>query len=144
VTVRPLHWLIECNEMRVWVALQAGLAGMLVSTTAALTLHSGGIGDGFVLMASTAGLIGGFIFSGWYGRQGLSGWVFSTLASFLVPVLGGAIVGTVYFPGFGTVLGALYAAASILTPPPFLVWILCLFAMHLVTRSIRSRLETAS
>jgi len=28
--------------------------------------------------------------------------------------------------------------------PPVFVWIACLFTMHLVTRSIRSRLETAS
>ncbi|MES0811128.1 hypothetical protein ABLO27_16700 [Roseibium sp. SCPC15] len=142
-TSSALEWL-RYDKLRFPVTIQSALAGALVSTALIFAMNNyrpNPEQDIFTGIGLASGVIGGLIFSGWYGRPGRRGLFFACLASILSPMLGGAAVGSFIEPGIGTLLGAFMPLLLFITPVALLVWCICLCIIHLATLQMRSKFK---
>lgn len=91
----------------------------------------------FGVVGALAGTVSGALFGEWYGRRGLSGIAVSAMASFIGPLLGGAIIGTILFPVIGTAFGVYYTWRVFTELPYFLLWAASATAIHFCAMKLR-------
>eukprot|EP00903_Cladosiphon_okamuranus_P001928 g1926.t1 len=91
----------------------------------------------FGVVGALAGTVSGALFGEWYGRRGLSGIAVSAMASFIGPLLGGAIIGTILFPVIGTAFGVYYTWRVFTELPYFLLWAVSATAIHFCAMKLR-------
>ncbi|MHA7777567.1 hypothetical protein [Roseibium sp. M-1] len=97
----------------------------------------------FTAAGALSGATSGVLFGEWYGHRGLSGILVTGFVSFIGPLLGGAIIGTIFFPVLGTVFGA-YTAWSVFCELPYLsTWVVSVVLMHFAAGCLRGTLPAS-
>lgn len=85
----------------------------------------------FLSAALFGGFLGGAIAAPLFGRPDLPGWVLAGLGGVAMTALGGAIGGTFIVPGYGTVLGPIFALGALSDSAVLLaVWVVAVAGIH--------------
>ncbi|MBN9671555.1 hypothetical protein [Roseibium aggregatum] len=132
------RWLRR-HRLRFLTMVVASPAGYLVALCVAATQMSEDDIWFIALLGGFSGAVAGLLLSGLFGHPGRKGWLLSVAASLLSPSLGGAVVGSVFSPGGGTVLGAVMPLMTFTRFSSFSLWLACLVTVHLSIRYLRLR-----
>jgi hypothetical protein len=139
--LRTLKWL-KTDSFRGQSAIGSALAGGIIAYLSIFYLSGKGRASAdisfFVQFGVLGGAIGGAIFSGWFGRSGYAGFLLTIVATLMCAVTAGGLAGTLFFPGFGTIFGAVFAPTVIFNRwQPFLAWVCYVCLMHCWIRYLR-------
>ena len=143
---RPFVWNWLCGDkLKYRIFLETAVAGLVVAGGMAIVRETDASGFAFfVVMGALAGAVAGLVLSGWFGRPGYAGWCCAFLASLMAPSLGGAVAGSLIFPGAGTIAGLLLVPhVIVLHPVTSALWAICFVSIHLHVLSMRERTDVS-
>ncbi len=94
---------------------------------------------GMIVLAAIGAGGAGLATFGLFGINGPSGWAMAVLGSVVATLFGGAIAGTVVFPGYGTVFAAAFVVIEGgMTGPVCATWAMSMIAVHSFARRMKN------